>query len=106
MICWRRWFIFVILLYMAAVIVLSRRPEFSLAETLIELAIFGFAFPLIAWLTTRRAKRLELDVDPTGTEMLVLAVYILALSRLVHRRSIHGCQEIGWRRGASDFLLH
>jgi membrane protease YdiL (CAAX protease family) len=75
-----RSFLFAIALYVAALLVLSRRPEFSLSETLSELAIFGFAFPLLAWLTTRRAERLAVDVDPTGTEMLVLAGYVLALS--------------------------
>jgi len=75
-----RWFIFGVGLYVASLLVLSRRPEFSPAETLIELAIFGVAFPLLASLTTRRAKRLAVSVDPTGTEMLVLVGYILALS--------------------------
>jgi len=74
------WFIFAVTLYPAALLVLSRRSEFSIGETLIGLAIFGFAFPLVAWLTTRRAKRLEVDVHPMGTEMLILAGYILALS--------------------------
>jgi membrane protease YdiL (CAAX protease family) len=75
-----RWFLFAIALYSAALLVLSRRPEFSLSDTLVELAIFGFAFPLLAWFTTRRARRFTVDVHPTGTEMLVLAGYILALS--------------------------
>jgi hypothetical protein len=74
------WFIFAIALYLAALVVLSRQSEFSLSEALIELAIFGFAFPLLAWLTTRRAKRLAVDSHPTGTEMLVLAGYILVLA--------------------------
>jgi len=74
------WFIFAVAVYVAALLVLRRRPEFSLSETLIELAIFRFAFPLLALLTTRRAKRLAIDVDPTRTEMLVLGSYILALS--------------------------
>src|ERR1043166_3338296 len=75
-----RWFILAIALYVAALLVLARHAEFSVGEMLIALGIFGFAFPLLAWFTTRRAKRLPVDVHPSGTEMLVLVGYILALS--------------------------
>src|SRR6266481_9439675 len=76
----KRWFVLAIVLYLAALLVLSRRPEYLLGETLVELAIFGFAFPLLAWLTTRRAKLLPVDLDPSGAEMLALLGYVLALS--------------------------
>ena len=78
-----RWFILAVVLYLAALLTTtSRRPEFSLGETLIELAIFGFAFPLIAWLTTRRAKRLEMmSIQPTQ-KCSLWSGYVLALVAL------------------------
>jgi hypothetical protein len=42
------WFIFAIALYLAGLFVLSQRPELSVNETLVELAIFGFALRLLA----------------------------------------------------------
>jgi hypothetical protein len=40
------WFIFTTAFYLVGLFVLSQRPEFSVSETLVELAIFGFAFRL------------------------------------------------------------
>ena len=75
-----RWFIFAILLYIGSLFVLSRRAEFSISGALIELVIFGTAFPLLAWLATMRARPLTIRVGPTGAEMLALLAYVLALS--------------------------
>jgi len=75
-----RWFIFAIVLYIGSLFVLSRRTEFSISEALIELIIFGIAFPLLAWLATIRARPLTIRVHPIGAEMLALLAYVLALS--------------------------
>jgi membrane protease YdiL (CAAX protease family) len=74
------WFFFAIVLYIGSLFVLSRRAEFSINEALIELIIFGIAFPLLAWLATIRARPLTVRVHPTGPEMLALLAYVLALS--------------------------
>ncbi len=75
-----RWFLFAIVVYIGSLFVLSQRAEFSISETLIELVIFGIAFPLLAWLATIRSQSLVIHVHPTGAEMLALLAYVLALS--------------------------
>ena len=75
-----RWFLFAIVVYIGSLFVLSQRAEFSISETLIELVIFGIAFPLLAWLGTIPARPLSIRVHPTGAEMLALLAYVLALS--------------------------
>jgi uncharacterized protein len=75
-----RWFVFAIVLYIGALFVLSQQAEFSISEALIELVIFGIAFPLMAWLATIRARPLTIRVHPTGGEMLAVVAFVLALS--------------------------
>src|SRR5437870_13526273 len=92
------WFVLAILLYIGSLFVLSRRSEFSISEALIELVIFGLAFPLLAWLATIRARPLTIRVDPSGpkcslsSRMLSLFPFI---SHLGCKRLIHGCRKIG-----------
>jgi len=74
------WFVFAIVLCIGSLFVLSRRAEFSVNEALIELVVFGIAFPLLAWLATIRAQSLTIRVYPTRAEMLALLAYVLALS--------------------------
>ena len=69
-----------VLLYLLALAVLWRRPEFSLADTLLELFIFGLGLSLIAWWATIRAKPLAVAVHPGAGEMLGLLAYLVALS--------------------------
>ena len=75
-----RWFLFAVAIYFAGLLVLSRRPEFSLSDSLLELLIFGLGFSLVAWWTTARAKPLVIAQHPTAGEMLGLAAYVIALS--------------------------
>jgi CAAX protease family protein len=75
-----RWFLFAIALYLAGLVVLSRGPEFSLSDSLLELLIFGLGFSLVAWWTTARARPLVISRHPSGREMLGLAAYVLVLS--------------------------
>jgi len=74
------WFIFAIVLYVISLLVLSRRTEFSISDTLTELLIFGIGFPILAWWATKRAKPLPIKVHATGGEMLAVVAYVLALS--------------------------
>jgi len=48
-------------------LVLSQRAEFSISDAMVELVIFGIAFPLLAWLATIRARLLTIRVHPTGS---------------------------------------
>lgn len=75
-----RWFLFAVGLYGASLVALSRRPEFSLPDALLELLIVGVGFSLLAWWTTGHAKPLAIAQHPTPREMLGLAIYVLALS--------------------------
>jgi membrane protease YdiL (CAAX protease family) len=74
------WFIFAIVLYVISLLVLSRRTEFSISDTLTELLIFGIGFPILAWWATKCAKPLPIKVHATGGEMLAVVAYVLALS--------------------------
>lgn len=75
-----RWLLFATALYVAGLVVLSRRPEFSLSDSLLELLIFGAGFSLVAWWTTIHARPLVIAQHPTSREMLGLAAYVLGLS--------------------------
>src|SRR5205814_1108807 len=74
------WFVFAIVLYVGSLFVLSRRTEVLISEALIELIIFGIAFPSLAWLATMPARCLTMHVHPAGAEMLALLAYVLGLS--------------------------
>jgi membrane protease YdiL (CAAX protease family) len=74
------WFISAIVLYLISLLVLSQRAEFSISDAMMELVIFGIAFPLLAWWASRRAEHLPINVHPTGGEMLAVVAYVLALS--------------------------
>jgi len=74
------WLASAIGLYLAGVVILSRNPEFSLSDALLELLIFGLGFSLVAWWTTMRATPLVVAQHPTRREMLGLVVYVVVLS--------------------------
>lgn len=67
-------------LLVASLAILSRRPEVELGDNLTGLVLFGVILPLLAWLATIRARRLEINVDPGSGQMLGLALYLIALS--------------------------
>jgi len=74
------WFLLAIGLYLAALAALSRRPEFSLSDVLLELFILGIGFSLLAWWSTARAQPLVIAQHPNRMEMLGLGAYVAALS--------------------------
>ena len=51
-------------IYLAGLMILSRRPEFSVSDALLELFIFGVGFSLLAWWTTMRATPLPVAQHP------------------------------------------
>ena len=67
-------------LYLLSLFILGQNPEFSLADAVLELLIFGVGFSLLAWLSTRRATPLILALHPTSREMIGLVIYVLLLS--------------------------
>ena len=69
-----------LILYAAGVAVLVQNKNFELSSALIVLVLFGLIFPALAWLATIRAVPLSISVRPNGSEMLVLAGLIVALS--------------------------
>src|SRR5256885_796362 len=75
-----RWVIFGILLYAACLAVLSRNSAFSVGEALFVFVLFVVVFPLLAWVSTLRAKPLSTDYQPGANEMILLVVYFVALS--------------------------
>ena len=75
-----RSFLLALVLYLVSVLILSRRPAFSLSEALLELLIFGLAFSLLAWWLTGRARPLAVAEHPTGAEMIGLLLYVFAVS--------------------------
>src|SRR5436190_7265853 len=69
-----------LILYAAGLAVLLQNRDFELGGALIVLVLFGLIFPALAWLATIRAVPLSISVRASGREILVLGVFILALS--------------------------
>jgi membrane protease YdiL (CAAX protease family) len=66
------WVLAGVVIYVASLALLWRNKTFSHADAITELIIFGFAFPLVAWLTTLKAKRLPIAARRNGAEMALL----------------------------------
>ena len=69
-----------LILYACAFAVLLRTNSFDATGAVVVLIVFGIAFPLIAWIATRRAITLSISVKPTKTQLIVLVGYIVLLS--------------------------
>lgn len=71
------------LAYTAALLVLSREPDFSLAEPLFLLGMLGVAFPLLAWLCTPGIRRAPAPAVRESAQLpwvlTYLAVFALAV---------------------------
>jgi CAAX protease family protein len=68
------------ILYAYAFAVLLRNKSFDATAAVVVLVVFGIAFPLIAWLATRRAVPLSISVKPSKAQLIVLVGYIVPLS--------------------------
>lgn len=71
------WIITGVLVYLASIAALLRSAVYSPEEAIFALIIFGFFFPGVAWLLTRRARRLDFNCAPGAREMLVVAAYVV-----------------------------
>jgi CAAX protease family protein len=69
-----------LILYACAFAVLLRNKSFDAGDAVVVLIVFGIAFPLIAWVATRRAFPFSISIHPSTSELVVLIVYVLALS--------------------------
>ncbi|MGE5208206.1 MAG: type II CAAX prenyl endopeptidase Rce1 family protein [Alphaproteobacteria bacterium] len=69
-----------LLLYCGAFAVLLGNKSFEVFGALFVLLVFGILFPLIAWITTRHARSLSISIQPQASDLIVLCVYIVALS--------------------------
>lgn len=66
--------------YGASLALLWRNKTFGREDAIAELILFGFLFPLLAWLGTLRARPLELFVRRSAGEMIVLAFCLLLVA--------------------------
>ena len=69
-----------LLLYACSFAVLLRNKNFEAMGTVFVFIVFGIVLPLIAWVATRRALPLSISIHPSASELVVLAVYVLAVS--------------------------
>jgi CAAX protease family protein len=69
-----------LILYACAFAILLRNKSFDATGAVVVLIVFGIAFPLIAWITTRHALPLSISVKPSKSQLIVLIGYIIVLS--------------------------
>ena len=68
------WALFGIAAYAGSLALLWRNKTFGHEDAIAELVLFGFAFPLLAWLGTLRARPLAIFVRRSAGEMLLLGL--------------------------------
>src|SRR5262245_43686023 len=69
-----------LILYVCAFAILLQNKSFEVTGAVVVLIIFGIVFPLIAWITTRRAIPLSISVTPRTSQLVVLVGYVVLLS--------------------------
>jgi membrane protease YdiL (CAAX protease family) len=69
-----------LILYVCAFANLLQNKSFDAIGAVVVLIVFGIAFPLIAWITTRRVIPLSISVKPSKSQLIVLIGYIVVLS--------------------------
>jgi CAAX protease family protein len=69
-----------LILYVCAFAILLRNKSFDAAGAVVVLIVFGIVFPLIAWITTRRAIPLSTSITPGKAQLILLIGYIIVLS--------------------------
>ena len=74
------WALVGIAVYVASLLLLWPHKSFSHEDAISELIIFGFAFPIVAWVTTLRTKPLTVTVRRSGAEMMLLGVCVVAVT--------------------------
>lgn len=74
------WVLLGLVAYCASLALLWQNKSFGRADATAELIIFGIAFPLLAWVTTLRARPLAVEARRSPGEMWVLFVCLIALT--------------------------
>jgi membrane protease YdiL (CAAX protease family) len=74
------WVLLGIAAYGASLALLWRNNAFGREDAISELILFGFAFPILAWLGTFRAPPLTLDVRRSAAEMALLGLCLLLVT--------------------------
>ena len=74
------WALVGIAIYGLSLALLWPHKSFSHGDAIWELILFGFAFPLVAWFTTLRAKPLEIASRRNAAEMTLLLVCLAGVS--------------------------
>lgn len=69
-----------LILYVCALTILLPNKSFDATGAVVVLIVFGIVFPLVAWITTRRAVPLSISITPGKSQLIVLIGYIIVLS--------------------------
>jgi membrane protease YdiL (CAAX protease family) len=69
-----------LILFVCSFALLLRNKSFEATDAVVVLIVFGIAFPLIAWIATRRAIPLSISVQTNKSQLIVLIAYIVFLS--------------------------
>jgi hypothetical protein len=74
------WVLLGIAAYGVSLAVLWRNPQFGHEDAIAELIIFGIAFPLLAWVTTLRARPLAVTARRSAAETWLLFACLIVVS--------------------------
>jgi membrane protease YdiL (CAAX protease family) len=74
------WALLGIAAYGTSLTLLWRNKTFGREDAMSELILFGFAFPILAWIGTLRARPLSLNVHRSAAEMAVLGFCLLLVA--------------------------
>jgi uncharacterized protein len=74
------WVLLGLAAYGVSLAILWRNTSFAPEDALVELVIFGLAFPLLAWVTTLRARPLTLTVHRSAAEMWLLLACLIGVT--------------------------
>jgi membrane protease YdiL (CAAX protease family) len=74
------WVLFGLAAYGMSFAILWRNKSFSPEDALVELVLFGLAFPLLAWVTTLRTRSLTLTVQRSAGEMWLLVACLIGVT--------------------------
>ena len=74
------WALAAMVAYGAGLALLWQNKSFGRQDAIAELIIFGLAFPILAWVTTLRARPLSVTERKSGAEMAVLGFCLVAVT--------------------------
>jgi len=69
-----------LVLYACSFAVLLQNKSFDTTGAIVVVIVFGIAFPLIAWIATRRAIPLSISIKPSNHQLTILIGYIVVVS--------------------------